>query len=131
MLIDSDVLIWMTRGHIGAAIRLQALLPWKISVVTYIELAQGCRDKKELAKVKKGLTLCQTKILPINEAISNRAMQLIDNYALSHGLQLGDALIAATALEHHLTLLTGNVKHFSVVDGLQIDPFQSTDVACN
>ena len=60
MLIDTDVLIWMTRGHAGAASRLQALTPWRISVVTYIELAQGCRDKQELAHVKKGLALSQT-----------------------------------------------------------------------
>jgi hypothetical protein len=43
--------------------------------------------------------------------------------ALSHGLQVGDALIAATALEHQLSVLTGNVKHFSAVDGLQFDAF--------
>ena len=34
MLIDTDVLIWMTRGHAGAAIRLQTLLLWRISAVT-------------------------------------------------------------------------------------------------
>jgi len=37
-------------------------------------------------------------------------MQLIDQYTLSAGLQFGDALIAATALEHRLPLLTGNSK---------------------
>jgi predicted nucleic acid-binding protein len=45
LLIDSDVLVWLTRGHVGAARRLHALNPWRISAVTYIELAQGCRDK--------------------------------------------------------------------------------------
>ena len=123
MLIDSDVLIWMTRGHVGAATRLQALLPWRISVVTYMELAQGCRNKSELEQAKKGLTLCQTEILPISETISSQAMQLIDRYALSHGLQLGDALIAATALEHGLTVLTANAKHFSTIEGLMVEVF--------
>ena len=51
MLIDTDVLVWMTRGHIGAAQRLSQLLPWKLSVVTYIELAQGCRTKVELNRL--------------------------------------------------------------------------------
>jgi hypothetical protein len=50
MLIDSDVLIWMMRGHSGAAARLQSILPWRISVVPYIELAQGCRNKLELTQ---------------------------------------------------------------------------------
>lgn len=123
MLIDTDVLIWMTRGHAGAAARLQTLLPWRISAVTYIELAQGCRNKQELAQIKKGLALSQTEILPISTAISERAMQLIDAYALSHSMQLGDALIAATALEHGLTVLTANAKHFSAIPELAIEVF--------
>lgn len=123
MLIDTDVLIWMTRGHAGAASRLQTITPWRISAVTYIELAQGCRNKEELARVKKGLALCQTEIVPISAAISARAMELIDTYALSHSMQLGDALIAATGLEHGLTVLTANAKHFGTVDGLLIEVF--------
>ncbi len=123
MLIDTDVLIWMTRGHANAAARLQAISPWRISAVTYIELAQGCRDKQELVRIKKGLAVSHTEILPINSAISDRAIQLIDAYALSHNLQLGDALIAATALEHGITVLTANAKHFNAVEGLSVEVF--------
>ena len=123
MLIDSDVLIWLTRGHIGAAARLQAISPWRISAITYMELAQGCRNKQELAKLKKGLALNHTEILPITTAISNRAIKLVELYALSHGMQLADALIAATALEHSLSILTANTKHFSAVKGLAIEVF--------
>jgi predicted nucleic acid-binding protein len=123
MLIDTDVLIWMTRGHAGAAARLQNLLPWRISAVTYIELVQGCRNKQELARIKKGLAMCSTEVIPITEAISRRTLELIEQYALSHSLQLGDALIAATALEHHLPVLTANAKHFSAVQGLDVERF--------
>lgn len=123
MLIDTDVLIWMTRGHAGAAAKLQTLTPWRISAVTYMELAQGCRNKDELARIKKGLVLCNTEIVPLSAAISGRAMQLIDAHALSHGLQLGDALIAATALEHGLAVFTANTKHFSPIEGLHIEAF--------
>lgn len=123
MLIDTDVLIWMTRGHSGAAARLQTLTVWRISAVTYMELAQGCRNKQELERIKKGLALRHTEILPVSTTISERAMQLIDAYALSHGMQLGDALIAATALEYHLSVLTANAKHFGAVENLQIEAF--------
>jgi len=34
MLIDSDVLVWLTRGHAGAAERLRQVNPWRISAVT-------------------------------------------------------------------------------------------------
>ena len=123
MLIDTDVLIWMTRGHAGAAAKLQTITPWRISAVTYMELAQGCRNKEELTRIKKGLALCHTEIMSVSAAISDRAMQLIDAYALSHSMQLGDALIAATALEHNLTVLTANIKHFGAIEGLRIETF--------
>ena len=124
MLIDSDVLVWLTRGHPLAAERLQAVNPWRISVVTYIELAQGCRDKAELARLKNGLAARQTEVLPLTSAISQRAAVLIDELALSHGLRLADALIGATAIEHQATLLTANVRHFSAVAGLRIEAFE-------
>ena len=124
MLIDTDVLIWMTRGHVGAATKLQNLLPWRISAVTYMELLQGCRNKQELARIKKGLAMCNTDVLPITEAISNKAMELVEQYALSHSLQLGDALIAATALEHDMAVLTANAKHFGAVDQLKLEAFK-------
>lgn len=123
MLIDSDVLVWLTRGHVGAAQRLHALNPWRISAVTYIELAQGCRDKADLARLKKGLAARQTEIVPINPTISQRAAELIDALALSHGMRLADALIGATAIELQATLITANVKHFSAVEGLSFEAF--------
>ena len=123
LLIDSDVLVWLTRGHPAAAERLHTIDPWRISVVTYIELAQGCRDKAELARLKKGLATRHTEVLPLTPAISQRAADLIDTLALSHNLRLADALIGATALEHGLTLLTANTKHFSAAEGLQLEAF--------
>ena len=123
MLIDSDVLVWLTRGHPGAAARLRQEPVWRISAVTYIELAQGCRDRAELERLKKGLNARGTRIMPVNESISERAMRLIDRHALGDGLQLGDALIAATALEHGFSLLTGNLKHFKPIEGLTVEQF--------
>jgi len=123
MLIDSDVLVWLTRGHVGAAQRLHALPAWRISAVTYIELAQGCRDKTDLARLKKGDAARHTEIVPITPAISQRAADLIDQLALSQGMRLADALIGATAIEIKATLITANVKHFSAVEGLSFEAF--------
>ena len=91
--------------------------------MTYIELAQGCRDKADLARLKKGLAARNTEIVPVTPAISLRASALIDALALSHGMRLADALIGATAIELQATLLTANVKHFAAVEGLQIETF--------
>ncbi len=124
MLIDSDVLVWLTRGHVSAAKRLHAIKVWRISAVTYIELAQGCRGKAELARLKKGLAARNTEIVQLTPAISQRASALIDELALSHGMRLADALIGATAIEIQATLLTANIKHFSAVQGLTIEAFE-------
>jgi predicted nucleic acid-binding protein len=123
-LIDSDVLVWLTRGHVGAAQRLRALTHWRISAVTYMELAQGCRDKAELAQLKKGLAARHTEIVPITPAISERAAELIDSLALSHGMRLADALIGATAIVNMDTLITANVKHFGAIEGLDVETFE-------
>lgn len=124
ILIGSDVLIWFTRGHVGAKARLMQINPWRLSTVTYLELAQGCRSKDELQRVKRGLAAQQTQILPLTAAVSQRAMELIEAHALADGLRLADALIAATAMEHDLTLLTGNTKHFAAVEALKIEGFE-------
>ena len=91
--------------------------------MTCIELAQGCRDKADLARLKKGLAARNTEIVPITPAISQRAAELIDALALSHGMRLADALIGATAIEIKATLITANVKHFGAVKGLAIEVF--------
>jgi len=51
------------------------------------------------------------KIIQINENISNRAMFFVEDYFLSHSMELADAIIAATALEYREILLTANDKH--------------------
>lgn len=124
ILIDSDVLIWLTRGHEGASARLAREERWRISVVTYIELAQGCRSRPELERFKRGLAAKATEVVPITAAISEQAVRLIDKYTLSHGLQLADALIAATALEAGMSVLTANAKHFAPIGGLALEKFE-------
>jgi predicted nucleic acid-binding protein len=45
MLVDTDVLIWYLRGHMGAAGFLDMLPKLALSAVTYMELVQGCRNR--------------------------------------------------------------------------------------
>ncbi len=123
MLIDSDVLIWFIRGHPKATVRLALLPQWRISIVTYMEVAQGCHTKAELVQTKKGLALRNTEIISASSTIGQLAADLIDSWAHSHGLRLADALIAATALEFNTPLITCNTKHFKHIPGLSIEPF--------
>ncbi len=123
-LVDTDVLIWYFRGHHAAARRIAAMGQLALSATTYFEILQGVRDKHELLAVKGLLTRKQAIILPITDEITVRATLLMETRVLSHGMQLGDALIAATALEHQRTLITGNGKHFAGIEALVIEIFR-------
>lgn len=54
--------------------------------------------------------------IPIDGEIGRQAGEYLSKYSRSHGLQLGDALIAATASVHHAKLWTRNRKHFPMRD---------------
>jgi len=54
--------------------------------------------------------------VPIDAEIGRRAGEYLRLYAKSHGVELGDALIAATASIHGLTLWTRNRKHYPMKD---------------
>ena len=123
LLVDTDVLIWHLRGYPQAARRLGSLAALQLSAVRYMELLQGMRNKAELAALTKMLEQRAAAVLPLTPAITHRAVALLEARVLSHGLQMADALVAATGLEHGLTLLTGNVKHFSSIDGLLVERF--------
>ena len=123
MLVDTDVLIWYLRGYAQASAALDQLPSFSISSVTHMEIVQGMRNKAELAAFKKMLVQRAAQHLPVTQAISNKAVDLMESMSLSHGLQMDDALIAATALEHQLTLLTGNTKHFLPIPQLVIETF--------
>jgi predicted nucleic acid-binding protein len=123
MLVDTDVLIWHLRGYPQATRRLDELGALSLSAVSYLEVLQGMRNKAELVAVKKMLDKRSARMLPVTETITLRAIGLMESLTLSHGLQMGDALIAATAVEHQLPVLTANVKHFGAVLGLSVEPF--------
>ena len=53
MIIDTGVLIWYLRGNEKAFKTIENLESFSISVVTYMELVQGMRNKKELVHPTK------------------------------------------------------------------------------
>ena len=124
VLIDTDVLIWYLRGNKKAYSVIDAQEGFEISAVTYMELVQGMRDKNELQKMRKALTELDITMLAINESITSRAMVIVEENYLSSSVELADALIAATAIDHGLDLLTGNAKHYKVIKNLSLINFR-------
>ena len=97
---------------------------FSISVITYMELVQGMRNKNELTLLRKALKFWGTEIHYITEEISSRAMFYVEQHYLSHSMQLADALIGATAVSCGTPLITGNVKHYKIIKELEIIKFQ-------
>lgn len=92
-----------------------------IPSVTVMELIQGIRNKAELIQFRKKLK--NYNIIHFNETTSQLALELIENYKLSHGLLIPDAIIAATALTYNLKLFTYNLKDFTFIPRIKIfDP---------
>ena len=124
MIVDSDVLIWASRGNAKAVRKLDKEVGFSISAVTYMELCQGMRNKSELSAFKQALKIWKVKVLPIHEAISYQAMFFVERYCLSHSLYLADALIAATAVNFGEPLLTANTKHYSMIPEITLKGFR-------
>ena len=120
MLFDTDLLIWVLRGNNRAAKAVDDAVPRAISVVTYMELLRGARDKADLRAIKSFLAEMQFVVLPLAESIGQRAAIYMEEDALSTALSMADALIAATAVEADRVLITGNVKHYRVIKDLEI-----------
>lgn len=124
MIIDTDVLIWYSKGQEAAIEYIHGLDRFEISVVTYIEIIQGVRNKKELNDFKKALVILNAHVIQIDELISTKAMFFIEQYSLSHSIELADALIGATAINKQLPLITGNDKHYKYLPGIKVQKFK-------
>lgn len=123
MIIDTDVIIWYIKGNDEAFKVIENLEAFSISVITYMELVQGMRNKKELNNLRQALHAWNSKILYLTEEISAKAMFAVEQHFLSHSIQLADALIGSTAITYGVPLLTGNDKHYKIMKGLQLEKF--------
>jgi predicted nucleic acid-binding protein len=109
ILLDSDVLIDHLRGHRRLNLVDSA---WRISIVTRCELFAGRNmDEPSLRQ-----TLNHIDELLIDRTIAESAGRI----RRTTQLDVPDALIAATALQHRIPLMTRNLRHFERVPGLTL-----------
>ena len=123
-ILDTDVLIWYLRGNENAYELIHSIGEFAISAITYMELVQGMRNKEELRNLKKALKQWRVKTIYMDNEISALALFYVEEYFLSHSMQLADALIGATCATHGMTLYTANDKHYKVIKGLDISVFR-------
>jgi predicted nucleic acid-binding protein len=123
LIIDTDVLVWYLRGNQKARDIVENNIPFSISVVTYMELIQGMKNKDEFKLFQKQMQKWNTDIIQIDKEISSRAMFYIQEYALSHSMMLADAFIAATVAQSNEKLITANDKHYKFIPTIECKKF--------
>ena len=114
VLIDSDVLIEVTRARDNVLLaRWNQLSSGDTSLfcspVTVAELWHGARPSEHSAL---SALFDAIECVAIDKKIGRRAGDYLRQYSKSHHVELGDALIAATASIHDLHVWTRNRRHY-------------------
>lgn len=119
--LDTDVLVDHFRGLKEATSYIKSLQVGQRSItdITVMELFKGAANQEELSLIDRFLNRNRFVVLSVSESASRQAVQILKRYALSHGLGIPDALIAAIVLEADNTLVTGNMRHFEFIDRLR------------
>lgn len=124
MLFDTDVLIWFFRGDSGAAEAIESQPDRAVSIVSLMELFQGARSQAEIRVIRRFFPDAGFRVIPVSEATSHLAATLVEEHALKDGLRVADALIAATARQAASVLMSGNVRHYRKIPGLELKAFR-------
>jgi len=124
MIFDTDIFIWIQRGNERAAELIDRSDQRYLSIFTYMELLQGGKDKAQHKYIKDFLKDYGFIILPLTENIGHRASIYIEEYTLASHLRAGDAIVAATAVENNMPLVSSNAKHFRLIKDLRLKMFK-------
>ncbi len=124
LLVDTDVLIDFNRQVELAINRLDEeskSSTLAISTITQMELLVGCYNSSDLRLTNR--LLSDLEIVKLNDSISDIAVNLLRTYNLSHGLLIPDALVAATAIDLRVPLLSKNQRDFRFIETLNLLPY--------
>ena len=114
VLTDSDILIEVSRGRDKTIVSQWLALGQSDALILYsavsaAELWAGARPSEYAAlEALFDALLC----VPIDAAVGRRAGEYLRLYRKSHAVELGDALIAASAVGSGARLWTRNHKHY-------------------
>ena len=120
VLCDTNVLIYAFNGHQSTINQMEVIGFENIllSSITVMELLQGMGNKAELVQMKKKIRYYD--VIQFDEKISEKSIELIEHFKLSHNLQIPDAIIGATAIIHQIDLYTYNKKDFDFMPNLPL-----------
>jgi predicted nucleic acid-binding protein len=121
-LFDSNILIYHLNAQLnqrGGDLIAEGLTGFgAYSVITKIELLGFNQSPAQESQAR--LLLSRLQEFPLSTTIAEQTIQI----RKAHRIKLPDAVIAATAMAHQLTLITRNTSDFSAIVGLNhINPF--------
>ena len=118
MLLDSNIIIYATQPHHDELRQFIASVSPVVSTISYVEVL-GYHLLSEADKSLLEAFFQATDVLPINDAVVQKAVELRQKKRMS----LGDSLIAGTTIAFDLTLITHNIQDFEWIPELKlIDP---------
>ena len=124
-LLDTDIVVFLLRNQKGIAQRLSAINPKDvyISEVTVAELEYGnyCSGRYEENKLILNQFLSFINVIPFSEAISLYAKERHRLRKAGQSIEDFDLLIGCTSVSKGLVMVTNNVKHYSRIEGIQIE----------
>ena len=114
-LIDTNIIIYLTQKRLKINDFAKEGDSLYISTITYMEaIGFPFQNRKEEITIT---TLCNTfERLFLTEEIEKQTILI----RKTHKIKLPDAIIAATAMTYHLTLVTFNSKDFYKIVGLNL-----------
>jgi predicted nucleic acid-binding protein len=119
MLWDSNIIIYSSLPQHNFLLKWSEDYPVEVSAISLVE-ALGYHQLQEKDKAYFERFFQAAHVFKVSDTILRTAVHLRQQKKMS----LGDALVAATALQHQLSLLTRNKADFEHIDGLTvIDPF--------
>ncbi len=116
--LDSDILIWHLRGdeRARALLRLLRADPGRQLCLGALQRAEVVFFAKEAELSATRLLLSLFETVPVDAGIVDLGGELYRSWNPSHGVDVADALLAATVMKTGGKIHTLNVKHFPMPD---------------
>lgn len=132
VILDTDMLSYFFKQQEDVVSRLTTYLQVfgyiNLSVVTYYEVMNGLfyrGSRRKIAQFQEFVFL--NKVIPLTKEIAATSARIYaDLKHTGNIIEHNDVLIAGTALEQGLVLVTNNVKHFGRIEHLMLDNWKTT-----
>ena len=127
ILIDTDILSYYFKGDEKVAENfikyLEVFSYINIPIITYYEILRGLEFKKAILQIErfKDFITLNNLIFITRTSAEISAEKFAELQIKGKTIGTSDLLIAGIALQHNLTVVTNDIKHYKDISGLRIE----------